>query len=108
MSKVETKNFAVSPMFDAGKSQSWYRSLNSDYGPDRAYQIALPVLSEDLYSQAWELIDTQKPYKTRYFAKVINGEKKLVHESDLIFAKAFLEGFDPLGGRGFAMLKIGF
>ena len=106
MSKVETKNFAVSPMFDAGKSQSWYRSLNSDYGPDRAYQIALPVLSEDLYSQAWELIDTQKPYKTRYFAKVINGEKKLVHESDLYSGKDILEGIDPAERRGFVYAQI--
>lgn len=106
MPDLEVEPPAVSTLFDARKSQTWYGSLKRNYGSDCAYKIALPVLSEDLYSQAWELIDTQKPYKTRYFAKIINGEKKLVHESDLYSDKDILEGIDPAERRGLVYAQI--
>lgn len=101
---AETLNLGT--YFDVRKSQNWYNQLKKDRGAGDAFRIALPVLAEDLYSQAWELIDTQRPYVTKYYIRSVNGERRLVHESDLYCGKDILDGIDKSERRGLVYAQI--
>lgn len=101
---LDNKNY--SPFFDIRKSRDFYHLLIKNHGIDTARQIALPVLQNDLYTQAWEAIDGKKPCQFGYQIIYVDGERRLVHESDLHSRKDIATGLDPSIRRGSERIGI--
>lgn len=99
-------NSTYSPFFDIRKSRDFYHQLTKTHGIARARNIALPVLQQDLYTQAWEAVDGKKPYEYKYRIITDSGTQKLVHESDLHNGKDISDGLNPTIRRGRERLGI--
>jgi hypothetical protein len=87
---LSDKNY--SPFFDIRKSRDWYSFLKNEYGLKQAQAIGASVISNDFYTQAWEAIDGRKPCEFGYRIVNINGQQRLVHESDIHNNKDISEG----------------